>query len=56
MHILFLFVGEPHHVFHALPIAAEMAAAGQPVEVAVSSADHLRVVEQVVLDYPGFAP
>jgi hypothetical protein len=56
MHILFLFVGEPHHVFHALPIAAEMAAAGQPVEVAVSSADHLRVVEQVVLAYPGFAP
>ena len=56
MRILFLFVGEPHHVFHALPIAAEMAAAGQAVEVAVSSADHLRVVEQVALAYPGFAP
>lgn len=56
MHILFLFVGEPHHVFHALPIAAEMAAAGQAVEVAVSSADHLRVVEQVALAYPGFTP
>lgn len=56
MRILFLFVGEPHHVFHALPIAAEMAAAGQAVEVAVSSANHLRVVEQVAHVYPGFAP
>ncbi len=56
MRILFLFIGEPHHVFHALPIAAEMAAAGQVVEVAVASADHLRVVEQVALAYPGFAP
>ncbi len=56
MRILFLFIGEPHHVFHALPIAAEMAAAGQVVEVAVAGADHLRVVEQVALAYPGFAP
>ena len=56
MRILFLFVGEPHHVFHALPIAAEMAAAGQAVEVAVSSADHLRVVDQVAHAYSGFAP
>ncbi|MBJ7500816.1 MAG: hypothetical protein JHC57_13780 [Sphingopyxis sp.] len=56
MRILFLFVGEPHHVFHALPIAAEMAAQGQAVEVAVAGADHLRVVEQVALAYPGFAP
>lgn len=56
MRILFLFVGEPHHVFHALPIAAEMAAAGQAVEVAVSSADHLRVVEQVAHAYSGFTP
>ncbi len=56
MRILFLFIGEQHHVFHALPIAAEMAAAGQVVEVAVAGADHLRVVEQVALAYPGFAP
>jgi len=56
MRILFLFIGEPHHVFHALPIAAEMAAAGQVIDVAVASADHLRMVEQVVLAYPGFAP
>lgn len=56
MRILFLFIGEPHHVFHALPIAAEMATAGQVVEVAVASANHLRVVEQVALAYPGFAP
>lgn len=56
MRILFLFIGEPHHVFHALPIAAEMAAVGQAVEIAVSSADHLRVVEQLTHAYPGFAP
>ena len=56
MRILFLFIGEPHHLFHALPIAAEMAAAGQDVEVAVSSTDHLRMVEQVARAYPGFAP
>ena len=56
MRILFLFIGEPHHVFHALPIAAEMAAAGQAIDVAVASADHLRMVEQVALAYPGFAP
>ncbi|MFN4356207.1 hypothetical protein [Sphingopyxis alaskensis] len=56
MRILFLFIGEPHHLFHALPIAAEMAAKGQPVEVAVASADHLPVAQQVMLAYPGFAP
>ncbi|MFC3786779.1 hypothetical protein GGR90_002672 [Sphingopyxis italica] len=56
MRILFLFIGEPHHVFHALPLAAEMAAAGQVIDVAVASADHLRMVEQVALAYPGFAP
>jgi len=54
--ILFLFIGEPHHVFHALPLAAEMAAAGQAIDVAVASTDHLRMVEQVALAYPGFAP
>lgn len=56
MRILFLFIGEPHHIFHALPIAAEMAAEGRDVEIAVASTDHLRSVEQVVRAYPGFAP
>lgn len=56
MRILFLFIGEPHHVFHALPIAAEMAGAGQPVEVAVASPDHLRMVDQIAQAYPGFSP
>ena len=56
MRTLFLFIGEPHQIFHALPIAAEMAAAGEEVEVAVASSDHLRMVEQVALAYPGFAP
>lgn len=56
MRILFLFIGEPHQIFHALPIAAEMAAAGSDVEVAVASTAHLRMVEQVASVYPGFAP
>jgi hypothetical protein len=56
MRILFLFIGEPHHVFHALPIAAEMAGMGQAIDVAVASADHLRMVEQVARAYPGFSP
>lgn len=56
MRTLFLFIGEPHQIFHALPIAAEMAAAGEELEVAVASGDHLRMVEQVALAYPGFAP
>lgn len=56
MRILFLFIGEPHQIFHALPIAAEMAATGWDVEVAVASARHLPVVEQVAAAYPGFAP
>ena len=46
MRILFLFIGEPHQILHALPIAAEMAAAGSDVEVAVASTRHLPVVEQ----------
>src|SRR3546814_5697601 len=33
-----------------------MAAAGQAIDVAVASTDHLRMVEQVALAYPGFAP
>jgi len=56
MRILFLFIGEPHQIFHALPLAAEMAAAGSDVEIAVASAHHLRLVEQVAAVYPGFAP
>ena len=56
MRTLFLFIGEPHQIFHALPIAAEMAAAGRDVELAVASADHLRMVAQVASAYPGFAP
>ena len=56
MRTLFLFIGEPHQIFHALPIAAEMAAAGSDVEVAVASTRHLPVVEQVAAAYPGFAP
>lgn len=56
MRIVFLFIAEPHQIFHALPIAAEMAAAGSEVDVAVASPDHLRMVEQVARAYPGFAP
>src|SRR5690606_7357782 len=56
MHILFLFIGEPHQLLHALPIAAEMADMGVMPQVAVASAAHLRMVEKVTSAYPGFCP
>jgi hypothetical protein len=58
MRVLFLFVGEHHHVFHALPIAAEMAQLrpGYHIEVAVASDAHLRCVELLKAVYPGFDP
>lgn len=58
MKILFLFVGERHHVFHALPIAAEMQAAHPEVEIHVGIAcpDQLPLVRQVLNAYPAFAP
>ena len=56
MRIIFPFIGEPHHIFHALPIAAEMAAMGADVEVAVAGPDHLRILKQIDLVYPGFDP
>ncbi|MDZ3830284.1 MAG: CDP-glycerol glycerophosphotransferase family protein [Sphingopyxis sp.] len=56
MRILFLFIGEPHQIFHSLPIAAEMASQGRNVEIAVASTDHLRMVQQVANVYPDFTP
>ncbi|MGC4251921.1 MAG: hypothetical protein QM605_10805 [Sphingobium sp.] len=56
MQILFLFIGEPHQVFHALPIAAEMADMGVMPQIAVASPAHLRMVEKVASAYPGFSP
>ncbi|EQB03258.1 CDP-glycerol glycerophosphotransferase family protein [Sphingobium baderi] len=56
MHILFLFIGEPHQLFHALPIAAEMADMGVIPQVAVASPAHMRMVETVANAYPGFVP
>ena len=56
MHILFLFIGEPHQLLHALPIAAELADMGVMPQVAVASAAHLRMVEKVTSAYPGFYP
>lgn len=56
MRVLFLFIGEPHHLFHALPIAAEMAAKGHVPEIAVSSPDHFRLIEQLSGVYPWFRP
>ena len=49
MRVLFLFVGEHHHVFHSLPVAAEMALLrpGYHIEVAVASHAHLRRVESM---------
>lgn len=58
MRVLFLFVGEHHHVFHSLPLAAELAALrpGYAVDVAVATPAHRRCVESVRAVYPGFAP
>lgn len=58
MRVLFLFVGEHHHVFHGLPVAAELAALrpDYEVEVAVAGQEHLRCVEGVRQAYPGFTP
>jgi hypothetical protein len=58
MRVLFLFVGEHHHVFHALPVAAELALLrpGYHIEVAVASHAHLRRVESIKAVYPGFDP
>jgi hypothetical protein len=58
MRVLFLFVGEHHHVFHALPLAAELAAMRPhyTIDVAVASAAHMRCVRSVQAVYPGFAP
>jgi hypothetical protein len=55
---LFLFVGEPHQLFHALPLAAELKASRPDlcVEIAVASDGHLPMVEQVLAAYPGFRP
>lgn len=56
MHVLFLFVGEHHHVFHALPLAAELQQLrpGYRIEVAIASAAHLKCVRIVQEVYPGF--
>ncbi len=56
--LLFLFVGEPHQLFHALPLAAELSAIRPDVhlEVAVASEAHRPMVEQVLAAYPGFKP
>jgi hypothetical protein len=58
MRVLFLFVGEPHHVFHALPVAAELATLRPDftIEVALASKAHLQMVEQVQSVYPAFKP
>lgn len=58
MKILFLFVGERHHVFHALPIAAEMRASHPDIDihVAIACEDQLPLVHQVLDAYPDFSP
>ncbi|HXR51309.1 MAG TPA: CDP-glycerol glycerophosphotransferase family protein [Steroidobacteraceae bacterium] len=58
MRVLFLFIGEHHHVFHSLPLAAELATlrTGWQIEVAVSDQRHLGCIDTVRSVYPGFAP
>jgi hypothetical protein len=39
--VLFLFIGEPHHLFHSVPIAAELVrTAGMKIEIAVAGEEH----------------
>jgi hypothetical protein len=54
MRVLFLFVGEPHHVFHSLPIAAELRrlAPAIEIEVATTSDSHDEQIARVRQAYP----
>lgn len=56
MRVLFLFVGEHHHVFHALPLAAELQQLRPDyrIEAAFASPAHLRCARTVQDAYPGF--
>jgi hypothetical protein len=58
MRILFLFIGESHHVFHALPIAAELSALSPETEIEVAFSDDgaERLIRQVMVVYPYFKP
>jgi hypothetical protein len=58
MRLLFLFIGEPHQAYHALPIAAEMQRLfpAVTVECAFAAPEHLAAVERVKAAYPGFDP
>ncbi|AGH51231.1 MULTISPECIES: hypothetical protein [Sphingomonadales] len=58
MRILFLFVGEKHHVFHALPIAGEMAARypDLDIEIAIAGPENDALVRDVLNCFPGFTP
>lgn len=59
MRILFLLVGEHHHVYHSLPVAAELAALLPPqcrIELAIAGDAHLRCVQHVLQVYPQFQP
>ena len=58
MRLLFLFIGEPHQAYHALPVAAEVQRLFPEVSVAcaVAGAEHLAAVERVRAAWPGFDP
>jgi len=56
MRILFLFIGEPHHLLHALPIAAELRdiSPETDIHIAIASEEHLSTMERVMAVYPSF--
>ncbi len=58
MRILFLFIGETHHLLHSLPIAAELQEVSPQTDIciAVPGAEYLPIIERLTAAYPLFRP
>lgn len=57
MKIIFLFLGEAHHVFHALPLAPEIARLSPDIEIELLFTDTLQMemAQRVFHTYPDFS-
>jgi hypothetical protein len=57
MKIIFLFLGEAHHVFHALPLAPEITRLSPDVDIELLFTDALQMdmAQRVFQAYPGFS-
>lgn len=58
MKIIFLFLGEAHHVFHALPLAPEIVrlSADADIELLFTDALQMEMAQRVFQAYPEFSP